>query len=233
MKRNIRALTFRAAFSIIASYLLSTNSFATTIYQSTAEGKVSRELNQSFQEIYNIISIVILPVAALCISVAAFHFFLGGEHGVQKAKKTIFFTICGIAIAYLAPSLVLAVNGAFKGVGNWEVVYSLLSPQGEDIGLSDGVRKVISIAEAIMLPLAGLSIIYGGLCFFGLDLLSGVDSERQMSKGKRIVVTSLVVVAAFYFIPIVVSKAIQIFGGANKWTPPVSALPYWEGGIGL
>lgn len=75
------------------------------------EGKIATGM----ESIYKIITGIVVPIAIVALAFAAFQFFMGGEKGMEKAKKCALYTIIGIGVVYLAPFLVSTVAGWFTG----------------------------------------------------------------------------------------------------------------------
>lgn len=209
----------KASLGATMLFLMAQTAFA----DEAPETIVAEKINSGLDQIYKAIMMIILPIAALSIAIAAFHFFGGNEKSVEKAKKTIILAAGGIGIIFLAPAMVVKAKELFYGGDGYAthsvVLYSLIGKGNVEMEI--GIRKILSIFEAILLPSACLSIIYGGLCFFGMDFLSGLEGEKQVARGKRIIVVSLTAVAAFYMLPLVVSLAAQTFDGGSAWAPPV------------
>lgn len=219
MFKIIRRIMEKASIGATMFFLMAQTAFA----DEAPETIVAEKINSGLDQIYKAIMMIILPIAALCIAIAAIHFFGGTEKSVEKAKKTIILAAGGIGIIFLAPAMVVKAKELFYGGDGYAthsvILYSLIGKGNLEMAI--GIRKLLSIFEAILLPSACLSIIYGGLCFFGMDFLSGLEGEKQAARGKRIIVVSLTAVAAFYMLPLVVSLAAQTFDGGSAWAPPV------------
>lgn len=230
MFKIIRRIMEKASIGAAMLFLMAQTAFA----DEAPETIVAEKINSGLDKIYDVIIMITLPIAALSIAIAAIHFFGGTEKSVEKAKKTIILAAGGIGIIFLAPAMVVKAKELFYGneivgpqpflgdagyVNNSIIFYSLIGKDIPEMGI--GIQKILSIFEAILLPSACLSIIYGGLCFFGMDFLSGLEGEKQVARGKRIIVVSLTAVAAFYMLPFVVSLAAQTFDGGSAWAPPV------------
>lgn len=219
MFKIIRRIMEKASIGAAMLFLMAQTAFA----DEAPETIVAEKINSGLDKIYDVIIMITLPIAALSIAIAAIHFFGGTEKSVEKAKKTIILAAGGIGIIFLAPVMVVKAKELFYGGDGYALhsiaLYSLIGKGNLEMAI--GIRKLLSIFEAILLPSACLSIIYGGLCFFGMDFLSGLEGEKQVARGKRIIVVSLTAVAAFYMLPLVVSLAAQTFDGGSAWAPPV------------
>lgn len=66
-------------------------------------------------QIYDIIKGVSVPIAVVCFAICAFKIFMGGEKGMEQAKKLAIYTVIGMAIVFLAPAVILEVKGWFEG----------------------------------------------------------------------------------------------------------------------
>lgn len=221
MFKIIRRIMEKASIGAAMLFLMAQTAFA----DEAPETIVAEKINSGLDKIYDVIIMITLPIAALSIAIAAFHFFGGNEKSVEKAKKTIILAAGGIGIIFLAPAMVVKAKELFYGGDGYAThsiaLYLLIGKVDPTLRVAVGFRKLLSIFEAILLPSACLSIIYGGLCFFGMDFLSGLEGEKQVARGKRIIVVSLTAVAAFYMLPLVVTLAAQTFDGGSAWAPPV------------
>lgn len=54
----------------------------------------------------------------LALGFAAYQILAGGEKGMEKAKKTILYTAIGIAIVFLAPTIINQISGWFSNSGD-------------------------------------------------------------------------------------------------------------------
>lgn len=111
-----RILSLMVALMLLIG-CLSMTAFATGESGAVSGAGIGGEIKGGLGEVYDIINTIALPLAALSIAYAAFQFFLGGQQGVEKAKKTVIWTIIGIALVYLAPYLVTQIKGWFDGSG--------------------------------------------------------------------------------------------------------------------
>lgn len=111
-----RILSLMVALMLIIG-CLSMTAFATGESGAVSGAGIGGEIKGGLGEVYDIINTIALPLAALSFVYAALQFFLGGQQGVEKAKKTMIWTIIGIALVYLAPYLVTQIKGWFDGSG--------------------------------------------------------------------------------------------------------------------
>lgn len=183
--------------------------------------KLVNSIYDGLSKVYSIMAKIVLPIAGVCIAASAFTIWLGGEKGIEKAKRVLLFTVMGIAIVFIAPAVVVAAHSAINM--STALPTSALNPTPE-LNLAATVSEIWSVAEKIVLPLAGVSVAYGGMCFFGIDILSQLALDKQIEKGKTVVRTTVVAVFAFYAIPTVMVIAINTFS-ANGWQPPAPPNP--------
>lgn len=111
-----RILSLMVALMLIIG-CLSMTAFATGGSGAVSGAGIGDEIKGGLGEVYDIINTIALPLAALSFVYAALQFFFGGQQGVEKAKKTMIWTIIGIALVYLAPYLVTQIKGWFDGSG--------------------------------------------------------------------------------------------------------------------
>lgn len=214
-KRTELALLF--AIGVIVFYIQNAQVAALT----EDNQKLVNSIYDGLSKVYSIMAKIVLPIAGVCIAASAFTIWLGGEKGIEKAKRVLLFTVMGIAIVFIAPAIIVAAHTAVKM--STELPTSALNPTPE-LNLASTISEIWSVAESIVLPLACVSIAYGGMCFFGIDILSQLALEKQIEKGKTVVRTTVVAVFAFYAIPTVMVIAINTFS-ANGWQPPAPPNP--------
>lgn len=111
-----RILSLMVALMLLIG-CLSMTAFATGGSGAVSGAGIGDEIKGGLGEVYDIINTIALPLAALSFVYAALQFFFGGQQGVEKAKKTMIWTIIGIALVYLAPYLVTQIKGWFDGSG--------------------------------------------------------------------------------------------------------------------
>lgn len=170
-------------------------------------------------KVYEVLYKAVLPIAGICVAGCAFTIWLGGEKGVEKAKKILLYTVMGMVIVFIAPTIVVTAHSAISFSRTFPI-----AQLSKVAGLTTTVSDIWNVAEKIVLPLAGVSVAYGGMCFFGIDILSQLALDRQIEKGKTIIRTSLVALFAFYLIPTVMVLAVNTFSGSG-WTPTPPPTP--------
>lgn len=87
-------------------------------YAEHTSGAIEKGIKTGTLQLYNLITAVTVPVAALVFVWSAFKVFTGGEKGMEQAKKTMLITVVVIALVYIGPLVVEQVAGWFKGTGN-------------------------------------------------------------------------------------------------------------------
>lgn len=79
---------------------------------------IEQGVKTGMSKVYGIVTAIVVPIAVVCVAIAAFQFFMGGEKGMEKAKKIILYTLLGVAVAYLAPLIVNEVSTWFSSQGD-------------------------------------------------------------------------------------------------------------------
>lgn len=80
-----------------------------------AANAIQQGITDGVMQLYNIMLAVVLPVAVLCLAWNMFKVFVGGERGMEQAKKNMVVTIAIIAVVYLAPAIITQVGKWFNG----------------------------------------------------------------------------------------------------------------------
>ena len=73
------------------------------------------QMRQAMDQVYGIMKGVGIVVAAIGVAMSAFQLFLGGDKGMEKAKKTIVYTAVGCGILFLAVPITSAIADMFSG----------------------------------------------------------------------------------------------------------------------
>ncbi len=76
---------------------------------------IASKIQDSVGEAYDAMKTVGVVVAAVGVALAAFYLFTGGDKGMEKAKKTILYTVLGCGILFLAVPIVNFCAGLFSG----------------------------------------------------------------------------------------------------------------------
>lgn len=69
-------------------------------------------------EVYEVLTAVVVPLAAVCAVGAGLLILFNGQKGMDIAKKILIGIGIGVAVAFLAPLLVVTVAGWFKDIGD-------------------------------------------------------------------------------------------------------------------
>lgn len=183
--------------------------------------KLVNSIYDGLKKVYSVLVKIVLPIAGVCVAACAFTIWLGGERGIEKAKRILLFTVIGVGVVFLTPAIIVAAHSAIKF--STALPNSALNPTPE-LNLLSTLSEIWSVAEKIVLPLAGVSCAYGGMCFFGIDILSQLALDKQIEKGKTIIRTTVIAVFAFYAIPTIMVIAVNTFS-SNGWRPPDPTTP--------
>ena len=174
-------------------------------------------LFQGLSKVYQTIWKITGAVAAVAIATSAFTLMSGTQNAVEKVKRILLLTLIGLFIVWAAPLIVKAartpVLSYSSNPGTMTEPFSALN------GLSSKIQAIWIAAEKIVLPLAGLSIAFGGFMFFGINILGNLSMDRQVEKGKMVIRYTVIAVVAFYLIPVAFKSAYLLFS-ANGWNPP-------------
>lgn len=73
------------------------------------------QMQTAMDNVYGIMKGVGIVVAAIGVAMSAFQLFLGGDKGMEKAKKTIIYTAVGCGILFLAVPITSAIADMFSG----------------------------------------------------------------------------------------------------------------------
>lgn len=73
------------------------------------------QMQKAMDQVYGIMKGVGIVVAAIGVAMSAFQLFLGGDKGMEKAKKTIIYTAVGCGILFLAVPITSAIANMFSG----------------------------------------------------------------------------------------------------------------------
>lgn len=73
-------------------------------------------MKSAMNNVYSIMKGVGIVVAAIGIALSAFQLFMGGDKGMEKAKKTLVYTAVGCGILFLAVPITNAIASMFGGM---------------------------------------------------------------------------------------------------------------------
>lgn len=91
--------------------------FTVTAHADSIFGTVLNEALNPFNNFYKLIVAISLAMAAVCISVLAFNFFLGNEKKMDEAKIKIIKVCLAVAAILLLPAIVNYAKGLFSATG--------------------------------------------------------------------------------------------------------------------
>lgn len=110
IRRIARVLTV----VLIVASLVSVMAFATNGGSELDTSEMTSAIKNGIAKVYGILTSVILPVATLVFAFNAATALVGGEKGMEKAKRSMLHVIIVLACVFLAPMIV-------QEIGNWFV----------------------------------------------------------------------------------------------------------------
>lgn len=69
----------------------------------TAGDNIQNAVNDGANQIFTVMRAIVTPICIILFGFAGFQFLLGGQQGTEKARKTIFAAVLGLALVLLAP----------------------------------------------------------------------------------------------------------------------------------
>lgn len=93
---------------------------AITPAMATPDMTLVTNMQNAMDNVYGVMKGVGIVVAAIGIAMSAFQLFMGGDKGMEKAKKTIIYTAVGCGILFLAVPITKAITGMFDGMTGTE-----------------------------------------------------------------------------------------------------------------
>ena len=123
----IRAFVFVLVFCMVSSvFLLTTMNVGYCTDDSNEDSQTIEDIvsaGTSFaNSIYVTLRQIVLPCAGVGFAFAGFQFFLGGSQGAEKARKTLYACIGGVALVLLTPVLIRSVGKWFSGSGSKDLM---------------------------------------------------------------------------------------------------------------
>lgn len=79
---------------------------------------IATQIKSGVAKGYGAMKSIGIVVAAVGVALAAFYLFTGGDKGMEKAKKTLLYTVLGCGILFLAVPIVTFIAGLFDSSGN-------------------------------------------------------------------------------------------------------------------
>lgn len=83
-----------------------------------AAGAIQTGIKTGTQQLYNIITAIVVPIAVVVFAWNGIKMFIGSEREIESAKKTMLITALAIAVVYLAPVIIQQVAGWFSSTGD-------------------------------------------------------------------------------------------------------------------
>ena len=96
---------------------------AMSAMQVFASGTIESGVKDGLGKAYGVMKALAVPIAAIGVALSAFFIFTDSERGMDKAKKTILYTIIGLAIVLLGPGIVNQISEWF-GTSESDAVFS-------------------------------------------------------------------------------------------------------------
>lgn len=108
----------RAGRRFLAGCVALTGAMGGAFAQSGGSGSadaIANAIKTSVAGAYGAMKTVGVVVAAVGVCLSAFFLFTGGDKGMEKAKKTLLYTVIGCGILFLAVPIVNFMSGLFSG----------------------------------------------------------------------------------------------------------------------
>ncbi len=110
-------LLLTMAFSVFA-FADETSNSETGSTNLTPEMAIEQGIGQASQKAYNIVKIASIAIAVVFIAYNAFKAIMGGEKGMENAKRNMYFIAVSLGIIVLAPMVVQEIVQLFEGMGS-------------------------------------------------------------------------------------------------------------------
>lgn len=101
---------------IVATVALAIDDLSADPKQAIQKGVIG-----GMEELYGIMTAVVIPIAAVFFAWNAFKAFFGGERGMEQAKKNMLIIVAVLALVYLGPVIIQQVAGWFNTTGTGNV----------------------------------------------------------------------------------------------------------------
>lgn len=109
----------RAGRCFLAGCLAVSGSFGAALAaDGGAADDIATQIKNGVAKGYGAMKSIGIVVAAVGVALAAFYLFTGGDKGMEKAKKTLLYTVLGCGILFLAVPIVTFIAGLFESTGN-------------------------------------------------------------------------------------------------------------------
>lgn len=110
-------MKFLAGCLAVSSTLAPTFASSTSTTTTNADD-IAGKIKTSVGNVYGAMKTIGVVVAACGVALSAFYLFTGGDKGMEKAKKTILYTVLGCGILFLAVPIVNFMASLFSGSSN-------------------------------------------------------------------------------------------------------------------
>lgn len=112
MAKALNVLTSKAGNRFLGGCLAVS---ASVVPAMAVDNTLVSQMQTAMDNVYGIMKGVGIVVAAIGVAMSAFQLFLGGDKGMEKAKKTIIYTAVGCGILFLAVPITSAIAKMFEG----------------------------------------------------------------------------------------------------------------------
>jgi len=111
-------LNSRAGRNFLAGCLAASTAAAPALAAGGTTDEIATKIQTAVGSAYGAMKTVGVVVAAVGVALAAFYLFTGGDKGMEKAKKTLLYTVLGCGILFLAVPIVNFCSGLFSGASD-------------------------------------------------------------------------------------------------------------------
>ncbi len=111
IKRGVRIFSFAAILTLM---------FVSVAFADNTSEAIQDGITDGSKQLYNIMTAVVLPIAAVFFAWNAFKALFGGERGMESAKKNMLTIVIVIALVYLAPLVITQISSWFSSSGGWQ-----------------------------------------------------------------------------------------------------------------
>jgi type IV secretory pathway VirB2 component (pilin) len=120
MKRNCYTLneshTLKRITQRLNALFLGATSALPFAVQVAHASLIDDTIKDSLRTIYGVVTGISAAAGCIAVAACAFIILLGGEKGLEQAKKTLIYTGVGIMIIYLAPTIVVLIRTAMGNI---------------------------------------------------------------------------------------------------------------------
>lgn len=112
------AATAKSAMLAASVFMYTSIVCASPAFATGAAGAIQDGISSGAKSIYDIITSIVLPIAAVALAICAFKILFGNTRDAESAKNMALKIVIVIAVVYLAPVIISQVGGWFKGKGD-------------------------------------------------------------------------------------------------------------------